>query len=71
MANADAKYNYIDHFYTKSAEEFVQKLQRGSAVKGDDKYFKFFRIIRFFNINKIKSSKFAYIINKLGIHFCE
>ena len=45
MANADAKYNYIDHFYTKSAEEFVQKLQRGSAVKGDDKYFKFFRIM--------------------------
>ena len=35
MENSDTKFYYIDHFYTKSLEEFVQKVKKGSAVHGN------------------------------------
>ena len=69
MSDSDAKYNYIDHFYTKSLEEFVEKIKRGSAVKGDNDFFKFFRIMRYFNINKLDLIKLDYIIKKLNLTF--
>ena len=48
MPNSDFKYYYIDHFFSKSLEEFIHKIKRGSAVKGNDHLFKFFRILRYF-----------------------
>jgi len=33
----DYKYNYIDHFYCKSTEEFVRKLAKGDAFLTDKK----------------------------------
>ena len=69
LPNSDAKYNYIDHFYTKSVEEFVNKIKRGSAVNANNKKFKLFRIIRFFSINKLRNNKYKYIIQNLGINF--
>ena len=69
LKNSDAKYYYIDHFYTKSLEEFVNKIKRGSAVNGKDEKFKLFRIIRYFNINKLRNNKYKYIIKNLGINF--
>ena len=68
MENSDSKYYYIDHFYTKSLEEFVQKVKRGSAVHGKKLDFKLFRLIRFFNINKFKNDKYKYILDNLGIN---
>ena len=69
LINSDAKYFYIDHFYTKSLDEFIDKLKRGSAVNGKNKEYKFFRIIRYFNINKLNYFKYKYIIKKLGFNF--
>ena len=45
---SDTKYYYIDHFYSKSLQEFIQKVKKGSAVKGNDKKFMLFRIFRYF-----------------------
>ena len=69
LVDSDYKYYYIDHFYTKSLEEFVNKLKRGSAVNGKDDIYKLFRIIRYFNINKLRNYKYKYIIKNLGINF--
>ena len=69
MINSDSKYYYIDHYYTKSLSEFVDKIKRGSAVHGKNKEFAFFRIIRYFNINKLKYYKYKYILKKLKLHF--
>jgi hypothetical protein len=69
LKNSDSKYYYIDHFFTKSLEEFVNKIKRGSAVNGKDEKFKLFRIIRYFNINKLRNIKYKYIIKNLGINF--
>lgn len=69
LKSSDAEYYYIDHFYTKSLEEFVDKIRRGSAVNGKNEKFKLFRIIRYFSINKLRNIKYKYIINNLGINF--
>ncbi len=68
MENADAQYYYIDHYYTKSTEEFVKKLNKGSAVNGHEEKFKLFRIFRYFNINNIKNNKFVYILKNVKIN---
>ena len=69
LENSDVKYYYIDHFYTKSLEEFVDKIKRGSAVHAKNREFALYRIIRYFNINKLKYFKYKYIIKKLGLQF--
>jgi hypothetical protein len=69
MNNADTKYYYIDHFYTKSAEEFVNKINRGSAVNGNSGFFQFFRIIRFFYINQFNNDKLDYILKNMKFKF--
>ena len=69
MKDADTKYYYIDHFYSKSVEEFVNKINRGSAVNGNNGLFQFFRIIRFFCINKFKNAKLDYILKNMKFKF--
>jgi hypothetical protein len=69
MNKSDTKYYYIDHYYSKSVEEFVNKLNRGSAVNGHNGLFQFFRIIRFFYINQFKSEKLNYILKNMKFKF--
>lgn len=68
MENSDAKNYYIDHFFTKSLEEFVNKIKKGSAVNGKDSHFALFRLIRYFHINQFKDIKFYYLKKKFGIN---
>ena len=42
LINSDSKYYYIDHFYTKSLDEFIDKIKRGSAVHDQNMEFKLF-----------------------------
>lgn len=58
---------YIDHFYFKSLEEFIEKLNRGSAKYDNDLHIKKFKIYRYFIMNKITLNKIKYIENKTGI----
>jgi len=69
LVNSDNKYFYIDHFYTKSLEEFVNKIKRGSAVNSKNEKYTLFRIIRYFNINNLRNYKYKYLIKNLGINF--
>ena len=68
LKNSDSKYYYIDHFYSKSLEEFINKIKRGFASNGKNEITKLFKIIKYFSINKLRNNKFLYIIKELGIN---
>ena len=65
-ANPDYEYNYIKHYYSKSVEEFIQKINRGDLLKGNKQEVIEFAIEKFFYINEITPSKIQYIQKKLG-----
>ena len=65
---SDLYYYYIDHYYSKSTEEFINKLMRGSAADKNafnksDINPKLNRIKVYFSINEITSKKVKYIEN--------
>lgn len=59
------KYNFIDHYFTKSTEEFLVKMKRGSVSYG--KFFRYYLINSYFVINKITKEKIDYIENQTSI----
>jgi hypothetical protein len=61
----DNKYYYIDHFYSKSTEEFINKLKRGNALIGPKNY-DFLRIEKYFQQSKITKEKFERIEKATG-----
>ena len=71
MSNPDYKYYYIKHYYCKSLEEFVNKINKGCAIFGQDINYKKIRIDKYFRYNKITSFKIKYIENKTGINLIE
>ena len=67
----DYKYYYIDHFFSKSTEELIDKL-----IKGDCRYSKFRKmkmkkIGRYFNQSSITKDKIEMIENRLKINISE
>ena len=52
----DQKYYYIDHYYSKSTEEFIQKVNRGDAYRKDPGYGRE-RIDKYFLQNEITKEK--------------
>ena len=67
--NPDYKYYYFDHYYTKSAEEYLSKLSRGSAFWGNKgKKIDLHYLSSYFDINKITLDKINYFENKTGIN---
>lgn len=58
---------YINHYYSKSLEEFVDKLKRGDAHKGANKENDYYQIKKYFYINEITFQKINYIEKQLGI----
>ena len=59
---------YIDHYYSKSVEEFIEKLNKGDAYFGNKTSFKIHRIKRYFKINDITFEKINYIEKKTGLN---
>ena len=61
----DNYYYYIDHYWSKSTEEFVNKVNRGDVNQGfrNDKY-NMERMYYYFLYNDIKKEKIDYIENK-------
>ena len=55
--DSDHFYNYIDHYYTKSTEEFVNKLLKGSIAHGFNDIFMKKRIDNYFMLNDITLDK--------------
>ena len=64
--NPDYKYNYIKHYYGKSVQEFVEKMNRGDLLRGNAKMTIEWAIEKFFYINKITWEKIRYIQKNLG-----
>lgn len=61
--NPDFKFYYIDHYFNKSLEEFVEKLNKGDGLNGQEAWFKYVRIGSYFKRNKITLEKLNFIEN--------
>ena len=66
----DQKYYYIDHYYSKSTEEFINKIIKGDALR-DDKDYIYQRIGRYFNQSEITKEKIDMIEEKTKINLKE
>ena len=68
IIHPDYKYYYIDHYYYKSVEEFINKIYRGSCFYGDINLIKLRRIVSFFRYNSISSEKIKIFKNKTNLN---
>ena len=65
----DYEYYYILHYYGKTVQEFIEKINRGDLLKGNDIPVINYAIEKFFYINKITLEKIKYIQEHLGQKF--
>ena len=61
--NSDFRFYYIDHYYSKSVEEFVEKLNKGDVLNGQSASFKYARIRIYFKENNLTLEKLKFIEN--------
>ena len=66
--NADYKYYYIIHYYSKSLEEFLDKVNKTDVVFADDIEIKIKKIQFYFKLNKITKEKLDYVENKTNFN---
>ena len=59
---------YINHYFGKSLEEFIEKIKRGSAAIGKNEMSIRAKIDRYFETYKITEQKINYIENKTKIN---
>ena len=64
----DYKYYYINHYYSKSTEEFVEKLKRGDMQFGNSTKNYLYQIKKYFYINKITLEKILFLENSLRVN---
>lgn len=65
----DYEYYFIKHYYSKSIQEFVEKIKRGDLLRGNSKDVIEWAIEKFFYINEITKKKIEYIQNNLGFEY--
>ena len=61
--NSDFRFYYIDHYYSKSLEEFVEKLNKGDALHGQSDWFKYVRVNCYFKRSNLTLEKLIFIEN--------
>ena len=61
--NSDFRFYYIDHYFSKSLEEFVEKINKGDVLSGQSIQFKYVRVGAYFTTNKITFEKINFIEN--------
>ena len=59
--DSDFRYYYIDHYYSKSLQEFIEKLNKGDVAQGQALWLKMLRIDNYFRRNNITLEKLDYI----------
>ena len=64
--NPDYEHNFIRHYYSKTVQEFIEKINRGDLLRGNNKKIIEWAIEKFFLINKITIEKIKYIQKYLG-----
>ena len=65
----DYEYYYIKHYYSKTVQEFIEKIERGDLLRGNSNDIIEWAIEKFFYINNITETKIKYIQNKLGSEY--
>ena len=68
--HGDKKYYYVDHYYGKSTEEFIEKITKGDALNNDQKYVDR-RIERYFEQNEITNEKLDLIETRTHINLTQ
>ena len=68
MPKPDYKLYYIDHYYYKSTEEFINKINRGSCFYGNGNDKKIKRIFSYFLYNEMNSKKITLFEKRTGIN---
>ena len=68
---SDHYYYYIDHYYSKSTEEFVNKLMRGSVTYGNTTSYYIKRIKVYFALSDLTIDKINYIEKKTKLNLSE
>ena len=63
----DFKYYYIDHYYSKSTEEFINKLKRGDLYKTSINYY-MHKIKKYYLQNNFTKEKIEMIENRTGFN---
>lgn len=69
--NSDFRFYYIDHYFSKSVEEFVEKINKGEVIHGQWAKFKYFRIKNYFSRNNITLEKLNFIENHTKLNLKE
>jgi len=69
--NSDFRFYYIDHFYSKSLEEFVEKVNKGDGLHGQKAFFKYLRVGSYFNRSKLTLEKLNFIENRTKLNLTE
>ena len=64
--NPDYEFYFIRHYYGKSVQEFIEKINSGDLLRGNKKKIIEWAIEKFFYINEITSEKINYIDKHLG-----
>ena len=64
--NPDYEFYYIKHYYGKTVEEFIEKMNRGDLLRGNNLKVIEYAIKKFFYINDITREKLSYIKKHLG-----
>ena len=62
----DFKYNVIDHYYSKSTEEFINKINRGDVWKDTNEYI-MHRTEKYLKQNNITLEKIEMLEKGIGI----
>ena len=57
---------YINHYFGKSTQEFVDKVKRGDILRGNNSEINNFQVHKYFLINKLTIEKLDYIEKNLG-----
>ena len=65
--NGDQKNYYIDHYYSKSTEEFITKITKGDAIRNDPRYI-YERIEKYFKQSEITLEKLNMIENRTHLN---
>ena len=68
---SDFRFYYIDHYYFKSLEEFVEKINKGDVLHGQKTSFKYLRVGFYFYKNKITLEKINFIENHTKLNLAQ
>ena len=69
--NSDFRFYYIDHYYSKSLEEFVEKINKGDGLHGQNGSFKYLRVSSYFKRSKLTLEKLNFIENRTKLNLTE